>query len=57
MTASIAAASLAPGIAAAYAKWLTTAQAAALSGVILLGAAFALARIRRPARVQRPAEA
>ena len=57
VTAIIAAASLAPGIAAAYAKWLTTAQAAALSGVILLGAAFALARIRRPARVQRPAEA
>jgi hypothetical protein len=57
VTAIIAASSLAPGIAAAYAKWLTTAQAAALSGVILLGAAFALARIRRPARVQRPAEA
>ena len=57
MTAIVAAASLVPGVAAAYAKWLTTAQAAALSGVILLGAAFALTRLRRPALVHRPAEA
>ena len=57
MTAVVAAASLVPGIAAAYAKWLTTAQAAALSGVILLGAALALTRLHRPALVQRPVEA
>ena len=57
MTAIVAAASLVPGIAAAYAKWLTAAQAAALSGVIVLGVAFALTRIRRPARVQRSVEA
>jgi hypothetical protein len=57
MTAIVAAASLAPGIAAAYAKWLTAAQAAALSGIIVLGVAFALTRIRRPARVQRLMEA
>jgi hypothetical protein len=57
MTAIVAGASLAPGVAAAYAKWLTVAQAVALSGVILLGAAFALARLRRPALLQRPAEA
>ena len=56
-TAIVAAASLVPGVAAAYAKWLTTAQAVALSGVILLGAAFALTRLRRPAFVRRPAEA
>jgi hypothetical protein len=57
MTAIVAAASLVPGVAAAYAKWLTAAQAAALSGVILLGAAFALTRLRRPALELRPAEA
>ena len=57
MTAIVAGASLVPGVAAAYAKWLTAAQAVALSGVILLGAAFALTRLRRPALVQRPAEA
>ena len=57
MTAIVAAASLAPGVAAAYAKVLTAAQAAALSGVILLGVAFALTRLRRPAFLQRPAEA
>jgi hypothetical protein len=57
MTAIVAAASLVPGVAAAYAKWLTAAQAAALSGVILLAAAFALAWMRRPALVQRPVEA
>ncbi len=57
ITAIVAAASLVPGIAAAYAKWLTAAQAAALSGVILLGAAFALAWMRRPALVQRSVEA
>ncbi len=53
MTAIIAAASLAPGAAAAYAKVLTAAQAAALSGVILLAVAFALTLIRRPALLQR----
>jgi len=57
ITAVVAAASLVPGIAAAYAKWLTAAQAAALSGVIVLGVAFALARLRRPALSQRPVEA
>jgi hypothetical protein len=57
MTAIVAGASLAPGIAAAYAKWLTVAQAAALSGVILFGAALALARLRWSALVHRPAEA
>jgi hypothetical protein len=57
MTAIVAGASLAPGVAAAYAKWLTVAQAAALSGVILFGAALALARLRWPALVHRPAEA
>ena len=57
ITAIVAAASLAPGVAAAYARWLTAAQAVALSGVILLGAVFALARLRRPALLQRPAEA
>jgi hypothetical protein len=57
MTAIVTAASLAPGIAAAYVKWVTTAQAAALSGVILLGAAVALTRMRRPALVHHPAEA
>lgn len=57
VTAGVAAVSLVPGIAAAYAKVLTGAQAAALSGVIILGAAFALTRIRRPALVQRPMEA
>jgi hypothetical protein len=57
MTAIVAAASLVPGIAAAYARWLTAAQAAALSGIILLGVAFALARVRRPALLQRPKEA
>jgi hypothetical protein len=56
MTAIVAAASLVPGIAAAYAKWLTAAQAAALSGVILLGAAFALTRLRRLA-LAHPVEA
>jgi hypothetical protein len=57
MTAAVAAASLVPGITAAYARWLTGPQAAALSGIIVLGAAFALTRIRRPALVQRPMEA
>ena len=57
ITAIIAAASLAPGVAAAHARWLTAAQAVALSGVILLGVAFALARLHRPALLQRPAEA
>jgi hypothetical protein len=57
MTAVVAAASLVPGVAAAYAKWLTAAQAVALSGVIVLGVAFALPRLRRPALVQRLAEA
>jgi hypothetical protein len=57
MTATVAAASLAPGAAAAYAKWLTSAQVVALSGVILLGVALALARLRWPALVHRPAEA
>jgi hypothetical protein len=57
MTALIAAASLVPGIAAAYAKWLTAAQAVALSGIIVLGVAFALTRIRRSLLLQRAAEA
>ncbi len=57
MTAIVAGASLAPGVAAAYAKWLTVAQAAALSGITLLAAAFALTRLRRPVLVHRPAEA
>jgi hypothetical protein len=57
MTAIVAGASLVPGVAAAYAKWLTAAEAAALSGVILLGAAFALTRLRRQAFVQRSVEA
>src|SRR5208337_2214161 len=57
MTAIVAAASLAPAIAAANAKWLTAAQAAALSGVIVLGVAFVLARTRRVPLAQRPAEA
>jgi hypothetical protein len=57
MTAIVAAASLAPGVAAAYAKWLTSAQAVALSGAILLGVAFVLARLRRPALAHRPVEA
>jgi hypothetical protein len=56
-TAFVAGASLVPGVAAAYAKWLTAAQAVALSGVILLGAAFALTRLRRPTLVQPPVEA
>lgn len=53
MTAVIAAGSLVPGIAAAYATWLTGAQAAALSGIIVLGVVFALTRMRRPALVHR----
>jgi hypothetical protein len=57
ITAVVAVAALVPGIAAAYAKWLTAAQAAALSGVIVLGLAFALARLRRPALSRRPVEA
>ena len=57
MTVIVASASLTPGIAAAYAKWLTVAQAVALSGVILFGAALALTRLRRPALVHHPAEA
>jgi hypothetical protein len=57
MTAVLVAASLVPGIAAGYAKWLTAAQAAALSGAIVLGVAFALTRIRRPALLQRRMEA
>ena len=57
ITAVVAAASLMPGVAAAYAKWLTAAQAAALSGIIVLGVAVALARLRRPALSQRPVEA
>jgi len=57
ITAVVAGASLMPGVAAAYAKWLTGAQAAALSGIIVLGVAVALARLRRPALSQRPVEA
>jgi hypothetical protein len=56
-TALIAIASLAPGVAVAYMKWLTAVQAAALSGLILLGVAFALTRIRRVSLLQRPMEA
>ncbi len=57
MTAVVAAASLVIGIAAAYATWLTAAQAAALSGVIALAVAFALVRMRRPAFLRRTVEA
>ena len=57
ITALIAAASLVPGVAAAYAKWLTAAQAAALSGIIVLGVAFALARTGWPVLLQRRTEA
>jgi hypothetical protein len=57
MTAIVAAATLAPGVAAAYARWLTAAQAVALSGIILLAAAFALAQLRRPALAHRSVEA
>jgi len=54
-TAIVAAASLVPGVAAAYAKVLTPAQALALSGIIVLGAVFALTRLT--ALVRRPTEA
>lgn len=54
ITAVVAAISLVPGIAAAYAKGLTAAQAAALSGVIVFAVAFALTRIRRPTLFKRP---
>jgi hypothetical protein len=57
MTALIAAASLVPGVAAAYAKWLTAAQAVALSGIIVLGVAVALARTGWPVLLQRRTEA
>jgi hypothetical protein len=57
MMAIIAAASLVPCIAAAYAKWLTAAQAVALSGAVVLGVAFALTRMRRLVLLQRPLEA
>ncbi len=53
MTAVIAVASLVPGIAFVYAKWLTGVQAAALSSVIVLAVAFALPRMRAPALLQR----
>ncbi len=56
MAAIIAVAALVPGIAVAYASWLTAVQAAALSGVIVLGTAVALTRIRAPAFVQRRME-
>ena len=55
LTAGVGVGSLALGIAAAYAKWLTPAQAAALSGIILLGATLAL--LRAPTLVHRAAEA
>jgi len=57
MTAVVAAASLVPGITLAFVKWLTAVQAGALSGIILLGVAFALTRMRRPALLKRPMEA
>ena len=57
MTAVVAAAPLVLGVAAVYAKWLTGPQAVALSGIIVLGAAFALSRLRRSAPERRPAEA
>jgi type IV secretory pathway VirB2 component (pilin) len=40
-----------------YAKWLTAAQAVALSGIIVLGVAVALARTGWPVLLQRRTEA
>jgi hypothetical protein len=53
ITAVVAVASLVPGIALASARWLTAVQAGALSGVIVLGVALALPRIRAPVLLQR----
>jgi hypothetical protein len=53
MTAVVVFVSLVPGIALASARWLTAVQAGALSGVIVLGVAFALPRIRAPVLLQR----